>query len=42
MGSKAEDIEKYILKIIEMSENDTVELQRTDLSYRFSCVPSGF
>jgi len=40
MGSKAEDIEKYILKIIEMSENDTVELQRTDLSYRFSCVPS--
>ena len=23
-----------------MSENDTVELQRTDLSYRFSCVPS--
>jgi len=40
MGSKAEDIERYILKIIEMSENDTVELQRTDLSYRFSCVPS--
>lgn len=40
MGSKAEAIERYILRIIEASESDTVELQRAELSYRFACVPS--
>ncbi len=40
MGSKAEAIERYILRIIETSDSDTVELQRAELSYRFACVPS--
>lgn len=40
MGSKAEAIEQYLLRIIELSDNNTVELRRADLSLRFSCVPS--
>jgi len=40
MGSKAEAIEQYLIRIIEGSDNDMVELRRADLSLRFSCVPS--
>lgn len=40
MGSKAEAIEQYILKIIALSENQTVELRRVELSSYFCCVPS--
>ncbi len=40
MASKAEEIEKYLLRILEKSQNNVVELCRADLSGRFSCVPS--
>ncbi len=40
MGSKAEAIEQYLLKIIELSDDHIVELRRAELSYQFSCVPS--
>ncbi|QRN85047.1 CtsR family transcriptional regulator [Clostridia bacterium] len=40
MGSKAEAIEQYLLKIIALSENQTVELRRAELSSYFCCVPS--
>ena len=40
MSSKAEAIERYILRVIENSESDAVELQRSELSGLFACVPS--
>ncbi|MDD2371877.1 MAG: CtsR family transcriptional regulator [Firmicutes bacterium] len=33
-------VEKYILNIVKNSEDGIIHIQRTDLSARFSCVPS--
>lgn len=40
MRSKAEEIEQYLLNIIERSHSGVVELKRAELSGQFSCVPS--
>ena len=40
MASISDMIEKFILKIVENSEEGVIYIQRNDLSTRFSCVPS--
>ena len=40
MGTLADEIERYIKKILEASHDGIVELQRNELALQFSCVPS--
>ena len=40
MPTISDMIEKYILAIVENSDEGIIRIQRTDLSTRFSCVPS--
>lgn len=40
MASISDMIEKFILNIVENSEQGIIHIQRNDLSARFSCVPS--
>ncbi len=40
MPSISDMIEKFILNIVENSEEGIIHIQRNDLSTRFSCVPS--
>jgi transcriptional regulator CtsR len=40
LGTLADEIERYIKKILEASHDGIVELQRNELALQFSCVPS--
>ena len=40
MNTLSDLIEAYILNVIEGSKNRSAHLKRTDLSFKFSCVPS--
>lgn len=40
MGTIADEIERYIKRILDASQNGVVELQRNELALKFSCVPS--
>ena len=40
MGTLANEIERYIKRILEASKDGSVELQRNELALKFSCVPS--
>lgn len=40
MRSTADQIEGYLMDLLKVSGNGVVEVQRSDLAERFSCVPS--
>jgi len=40
VGTIADEIERYIKRILDASQNGVVELQRNELALKFSCVPS--
>ncbi|MDP4162690.1 MAG: CtsR family transcriptional regulator [Bacillota bacterium] len=40
MGNISDIIEKYLKKVLEMSERDLVEIKRSEIADKFQCVPS--
>src|SRR5690554_4956831 len=40
MSTLADEIERYIKRILEASKDGSVDIQRNELALKFSCVPS--
>lgn len=40
MKNISDIIEQYLKQIIDLSENDVIEIKRSEIAYKFDCVPS--